>query len=164
MQELTTQSKQEVTPWLLERWQHLTDTRKAYEWVDTTTENGYPAKAQRFIPPTPAEETELRNYLTELDSQLEPADKKIIIGLLGRLANHRQQDRTETEWRMLFEDYCDDLAEFSEAHIEQAIREHRRTSQWFPAIAQIRARCAELQELTKIRRSRCLRSLRGDHV
>ena len=83
---------------------------------------------------------------------------------MGRLANHRQQDRTETEWRMLFEDYCDDLAEFSEAHIEQAIREHRRTSQWFPAIAQIRARCAELQELTKIRRSRCLRSLRGDHV
>lgn len=138
--------------------------RKVHQWTNVTTDGGTIAKTLEFIPPTDAERDILSRYAEELSNQLIPASRKFTIAILAKLANHWKNDRSPQEWKMLFEDYCDDLSEFSEVHIEQAIRDHRRTSQWFPAISQIRIRCEELQELTKIRRTRCLRSLRGYDV
>lgn len=89
-----------------------------------------------------------------LRASLSPGRRAALAGMLARLANHRGKERTPQEWQMLFEDYCDDLAEFSDHHLHQAIQEHRKNSTWFPSIAELSERCRGLRERDKWRLER----------
>jgi len=91
---------------------------------------------------------------------LEPGERSAIIAYLGRRAMHSTRERSEAEWRVLFEDYADDLAEFSARHVQEAIVWYRRTSNFFPSIAELRKRCLELRERDKWRLQRAKRMLR----
>lgn len=94
-----------------------------------------------------------------LIDRLTPGTDAGIIAHLARIANHHSKDRTPGQWQMLFEDYCCDLREFSTGHVEQACLEHRRSSNWFPKIAELRTRCIDLVALDKSRLERCDRTL-----
>ena len=94
-----------------------------------------------------------------LSEWLGPGDRKMLIGLLARLANHRWKERSRQEWQMLFEDYVEDLGEFSAEHMQEAIKEHRQSSPFFPASAELRARCLEHVMRDKARLERCKRLL-----
>ena len=75
------------------------------------------------------------------------AVKPRVIALLARLANHFKNDRSAEEWRMLFDDYFEDLKEFSDGDIEEAITKHRRDKKWFPKIAELREHCHASQTI-----------------
>jgi len=90
-----------------------------------------------------------------LSEWLAPGDRKMLIALLARLANHRSKERSRQEWQMLFEDYIEDLGEFSAAHMQEAIKEHRQSSPFFPASAELRGRCLELVKRDKSRLEQC---------
>jgi hypothetical protein len=94
-----------------------------------------------------------------LVERLGPGDDTAIVTSLARMANHNKNERTQQEWKMLFEDYCFDLREFSSAYLQQACLEHRRQSNWFPKIAELVQRCTELRELDKVRLERVGRAL-----
>ncbi|MND09520.1 hypothetical protein D3C83_329180 [compost metagenome] len=59
---------------------------------------------------------------------------------------------------MLFEDFAEDLAEFSDAHVQEAIAQHRRTCKFFPTPAELRALCLEqvVRDRYRLRRCRAL--------
>ncbi len=64
--------------------------------------------------------------LAALDVALSPGNRAVCIAELTRLAVHRGKERSAEEWRMILEDYAEDLAEFSDVHVHEAIVEHRR--------------------------------------
>ena len=80
-------------------------------------------------------------------SRLAPAEAKVVIAALWRLANHHKKDRTAREWEELFHDFVEDLSEFGGAHVIEALAEHRRESKWFPKPAEIRARCERMKAI-----------------
>ena len=90
-----------------------------------------------------------------LNAGLTPGRRAVTIALLARLAAHRKSDRTPQEWQMLFEDFAEDLAEFSDAHVQEAIVQHRRTCKFFPTPAELRALCLEQVARDRYRLRRC---------
>jgi hypothetical protein len=113
------------------------------------------------LPPLTDDETAALEMTRDaLQVYLQPGRRAAIVAMLARLANlHRTKDRSPQEWQMLFEDYCEDLGEFSEAHVSEAIKEHRQNSNWFPTIAELRGRCLELRARDKFRLERAKRLL-----
>jgi len=93
--------------------------------------------------------------------RLVPAEAKVVIAALWRLANHHKKDRTAREWEELFHDFIEDLGEFGEAHVIEALREHRQESKWFPKPAEIRSRCERLKaiDVEMLHRARVLLGL-----
>lgn len=79
-----------------------------------------------------------------IEARLVPAEPQRIIALLMRLANHFRKDRTAAEWTALAHDYVEDLCEFSEPHIAEAVRRHRRERSWFPKVAELRETLVQL--------------------
>lgn len=115
------------------------------------------------LPPlTRLEISALSETVTALKHALAPGRRTVLLAMLARLANHRTKERSAQEWKMLFEDYAGDLEEFSEAHIGEAIREHRQTSTFFPSIAELRTRCVELVDRDKFRLGKAERMLADD--
>lgn len=110
-------------------------------------------------PLTGAERAALATAAQHLQGNLTPGHRAPTIAILARLANHRAKEKSQQEWKMLFEDYAEDLAEFSTAHVQEAVVEHRRNSNWFPTVAELRKRCAELRERDKFRLERAERML-----
>lgn len=124
-----------------------------------------PHEGRRYVPVeleplTDAERDALTDTRDGLEAMLFPGNRAVLIALLARLANHRPKERSAAEWRMLFEDYAEDLAPFSDAHVSEAIREHRQSNNWFPTINELRTRCLELVQRDQFRLERCLKLLR----
>lgn len=114
-------------------------------------------------PPLMAGERQaIRDAASALRVWLAPGQRAAHIGMLARLANHRSKERSPQEWQMLLEDYAEDLAEFSDAHVAEALKEHRRSSTFFPSVAELRQRCLELRERDKWRLERAGRLLKGE--
>lgn len=80
---------------------------------------------------------------------------------LARLANHFYSDRTPEAWKMLFEDYAEDLDGISEPHLREAVAGHRTDKQWFPKASELIERWNFLRysETQKLRRARVLMGL-----
>src|SRR5690348_10867984 len=79
-------------------------------------------------PLTGPERAALMTAVMHLQENLTPGHRAPAIAILARLANHRSKEKTPQEWKMLFEDYAEDLAEFSTGHVNEAVVEHRRNS------------------------------------
>lgn len=90
-----------------------------------------------------------------------PTDRVTLIATLARLANAMGGDRSAESWRMMFDDYADDLEGVSEAHLREIVRDHRRESNWFPKPAELITRWNTLRygEAEKWRRARVLLGL-----
>lgn len=122
-----------------------------------------PARAQQLLSEPllgPIGESDiaiLREAEHVLAGQDAPALKQNVLGHLARLANHFSTDRSPAEWKMLFEDYWEDLAEFSDLDVHQALLDHRRGNKWFPKIAQLRKLCEESRTIRRINRERLAR-------
>jgi hypothetical protein len=110
-------------------------------------------------PLTGPEQAALAGAVEILHGNLTPGHRAATIATLARLANHRAKERTADEWRMLFEDYAEDIGEFSNAHVKEAVTEHRRNSNWFPTSAELRKRCLELVDRDRFRLERAERML-----
>lgn len=99
-------------------------------------------------------------YLAGLSAAIQerqrPADRPIIIAILARLANYYGGDRSPESWRMMFDDYAEDLAGISEAHLRDIAADHRKVSKWFPKVAEI----TEAWNLMKYREGEQLRRAR----
>lgn len=73
-------------------------------------------------------------------------DLNTILPLLINMALHYPQAcRTPAQLQILAEDYAEDLADYSMPVVEQAFRRHRKTSAYFPTVADIRRQCALVQ-------------------
>lgn len=128
-------------------------------WKAVDMGDGYYGQRLVFVPPDSADAEALEVAAEALGMRLTQGRRETITAHLARLANHYTTERSKDEWRMLFEDYCEDLGEFSDAHVIEAIKDHRRTNKWFPKIEELRTRCMELRELDKIRLTRVRRCL-----
>lgn len=51
------------------------------------------------------------------------------------------------EIEILADMWCEDLEEFSEREICQAVREHRKQSAFFPTSAEIRGQCEQIRRI-----------------
>lgn len=111
-------------------------------------------------PLTEIEREALHRSRDILANALMRGNRAVLIAQLVRLANHRAKERSAQEWQMLFEDYADDLCEFSDSHTTEAIKEFRKHSNFFPTIAEISQRCLELVARDKHRLERCEMLLR----
>lgn len=112
-----------------------------------------------YPPLSDGEKAGLEGAVQLLEQSLLPGSRPVCVALLARLANHRSKERSQAEWQMLFEDYAADLAEFSDAHVSEAITEHRRNSKFFPTISELRSRCMELRLRDKWRFDKARRLL-----
>lgn len=142
---ISRQNRQALMPSLLAQGTRLIDARWSFRPV-TSGDGSTAMRHVRFPAPTEVEAATLTATRRELLERLRPCQDAALMAMLARLANHHHGDRTTAEWAMLFEDYLDDLAEFSEATLAQAIREHRRSSKWFPKVSELRAKCLAARE------------------
>lgn len=129
--------------------------------LDTTRADGVSTSRKVFVPPTDGERQELETVRWALAARLEPCSSTTIGAQILRLANHHQNKKSAEEWKAICDDWYADLREFSDAHLQQAFTEHRRTSEFFPKISEIRQRCLELQDLDRCRMRRVNVSLTG---
>jgi len=75
---------------------------------------------------------------------LVPAPRNFLVTHMARLAAHFPMTRSEAEWKMLFEDYCEDLAEIPPDILVEAIRAYRRKGKFFPKVAELLEEAAPL--------------------
>ena len=151
-------SERALTLALPEQWLRLLDERESFRKVDDG--NGCKRWARiKLLPLTEAEAAALSEMMLVLDMRLKPGLRQTLVESLARIANHYNSERSPSEWQMLFEDYIQDLGEFSDATVSQALAEHRRESPWFPKIADLYKRCVEIRELDRCRLDRCRRAL-----
>ena len=102
----------------------------------------------------PGERIAVEHALIEIEQRFKPIARDALRALWARLANHFRNERTPQEIRVLFDDYATDLSEFSEAHVDEAMQEHRRTKTWFPKIAELRALAAVFAARDRVLRHR----------
>lgn len=90
-----------------------------------------------------------------------PTDRVTLIAILARLANAIGGDRSTESWRMMFDDYAEDLEGISEAHLREIVKDHRQASNWFPKPAELVTRWNVLRyrESEQWRRARVLLGL-----
>lgn len=79
--------------------------------------------------------------LIHLDVRLQRAPEGVTLALVTRLLNNWKNDRTDEEKDWQFDDWADDLEQFSEAHLKIACATWRREQSFPPKIADIRALC-----------------------
>lgn len=82
----------------------------------------------------------------------------LILGHLGKIANHFRGERTPELWKMLFEDYAADLEGISAAHLTEITDDWRRTQPWFPKVSDLMGLWNTLRyrEGEQLRRARVL--------
>jgi hypothetical protein len=56
---------------------------------------------------------------------------------LTRLAAHFWGERGPAEWKIVFEDYADDLAEFPPDIIGEGLAQYRRGAKWWPKVSEL---------------------------
>lgn len=79
----------------------------------------------------------VRARLNDCVAALAPAPAEFVVTCLTRLAAHYPVDRTEAQWRIVFEDFVKDLAEMPADILFAVITEHRRTMRFFPSVSEI---------------------------
>lgn len=85
---------------------------------------------------------DLGRLIIRQQDALRPATEHEITVVLGRLAIHFwHPDQPEEHYRLMFEDWVEDLSEYPLAVLEQAATEWRRTQKWGPKISEFRAIC-----------------------
>lgn len=117
-----------------------------------------------FIAPSDAEMTGLRQLRQCLIERLQPAEKPVMVAELRRIANHHASERKPAQWEMLFDDFWEDLQEFSSAHIHEAVVAHRRENNWFPKVHELRSKCVELRDTDQWRLRRTNVQLTGSET
>lgn len=147
---IATKNQQASMPSLPVDWLLLLGKRRPTAWQRTAEG----AMREIAIPLPLGEQHILRQAMAVLEQRLAPADRKVVISALARIANHSSGERTPAQWQMLFEDFWADLQEFSTVHILEAINAHRRESNWFPKVCELRKRCTSSLETDKWRMAR----------
>lgn len=78
--------------------------------------------------------------LAGVEQSLRPASRNEIVALITRLAAHFPvSDRSEAQWRIVIEDYAEDLAEYPSDILRAAVTQYRREGKWWPKVSEIRA-------------------------
>jgi hypothetical protein len=93
----------------------------------------YPSTVPLFV------KEQLPTLIADHAQGLQPATPEFIVLELTRLAAHYPQNRTALQWQFVYEDMLDDLADTPPDIMRQAIREHRRTSVFFPKTSELLA-------------------------
>ena len=114
----------------------------------------------RHDPLTSEEHALLTQYHGALVAATRPCNPKTLTAQLARRANHYKNERSDREWKMLFEDFQADLGEFSDEEIYAAFTEHRRTVTFFPKVAEIRNICLRVREGAQKKIDRCEKIMR----
>lgn len=97
----------------------------------------------------------LPTTIAEHERALQPGSLDELGIVLGRLlAHYHTPERGEASYRMLFEDYLDDLSEFPLAVVGEAARQWRRTKVFWPKVAELRELCDRIytRELDRLAR------------
>jgi hypothetical protein len=77
--------------------------------------------------------------LEEHEAAMAPGPRRFVAAHLARLAVHHGLKRSEAEWEIIAEDMLEDLAELPADVVLHIIRQHRRTSVFFPKPAELLA-------------------------
>lgn len=85
----------------------------------------------------PGEAVAIEQALIVIEDRLVPISQPRLFEQLARLAIHFQQKRSDTELESLFTDFAEDLAEYSEPHVLEALRDWRRSKNFFPKVAEL---------------------------
>jgi len=96
-------------------------------------------------------------HLDALRESLKPAPKEALVIALTRLAAHYWGDRTEIQWKIIFEDYARDLERFPADIVGEAIGRYRRRGKFWPKVSELIEICEPLAS----RRARTLMRLRA---
>jgi hypothetical protein len=84
-------------------------------------------------------EAQLPTIYSTLESGLRPTGKEALAIELGRLGLHcRPPDHSQSQLKILMEDYIEDLSEFPLDLIQDACKEWRRNEKWWPKISELR--------------------------
>jgi hypothetical protein len=138
----------------------LPSLREPVAFLIRSREHSAPGTLGEWYPRTVPETATagLARLIECLAARSTPATVDAITTILARRAVHFKNERTSAEWRLLFEDYCADLAEFSADHIAEAVRDQRREKPYFPKVSELVARCNALRavEGEEARRARVL--------
>lgn len=110
-----------------------------------------------MVPVSDAELPVIADKVRELHGRLEAAKPRrvleIMFQVIERYKLHEKQ-RTAADWEALAHEYVADLGHFSEAHILEALVEHRRQSKWFPHQSELIPICERLAGHDKLLRRR----------
>lgn len=123
--------------------------------TETRPVDGFRLKHWVARPLEAGEGIELQRALIELDLRLSPAPEGKTLELVSRLLNNWKDDRSDQEKDWQFDDWAEDLEEFSEAHLKAACRQWRRNNTYRPKIAEIRSMCIAEQDRDKEMHRRC---------
>lgn len=96
------------------------------------------------LPPVRLADTDVRaceDAVQRIDNAMRPADRNELVLELTRLSAHFPASRTETQWRVVIEDYLSELADYPRGAVLDAIRHHKRTGQYFPQLRELLAVC-----------------------
>lgn len=80
---------------------------------------------------------------------------------LYRRAKHNNKDHSSADWDSVLDDYVEDLRGYSEAHIAEAISEHRKAHGWYPKINELVA-ILEPKRVIEAEQARRCRVLLGE--
>ena len=72
-----------------------------------------------------------------------PADREEIREQIIRLAAVMPNQKSDDEWEVLIDTYCEDLVGVPSKVIDYACRMIRRYSQWWPSLAEVLEGCRE---------------------
>ena len=101
-----------------------------------------------------AERSEIEQWLACFEAALRPAEITKIMHQLMELAQVYGLKGEEADVQVRLRTMASDLQEFSDQHIAAAIRHHRRESDFFPTIAQMRTLCVNKQATAAVYRHR----------
>lgn len=112
---------------------------------------------ERFSVP---ERALMTDTLAEFDAFLTPAPQAEIVALLTRLAVHFPvRGRSQSEWRIILEDFAEDLAPYPPDILRAAIAEYRQTGRYWPRPAELIALAAPALARRQRIRHRLMRAL-----
>ena len=82
-----------------------------------------------------------KHAVLTLERMLQPASREEVAVLLGRLLLHsaKQPKHDEKQWKLIFDDYQTDLAEFPLDILEETAVEWRRSKPWWPHVSDLLA-------------------------
>ena len=73
-----------------------------------------------------------------LRERLVAARRGAVIAHLARLSAHYARERSAEQWQIVFEDYAEDLSEFPEVYVRNAIARWRQSNPFWPRAAELR--------------------------
>lgn len=123
--------------------------------TDTSPVDGWRGRLWVTRELSPGEALEIQQALLHLDMRLQSAPEGVTMAHVSRLLNHWNDTRSEQEKEWRFEDWAEDLEEFSEAHLKAACTWWRQVETFPPKIADIRGYAITLRDADKEHHRRC---------